>query len=88
MLARAVAGESPTELPSALLEEACGQALFGILAEGLADRFEPALCDVYADLFAQAIPGADPARYRRVRQPRPVKGEPQTVFMLSRIRCV
>jgi ADP-heptose:LPS heptosyltransferase len=85
VLARAVAGESPTELPSALLEEACGQALFGILAEGLADRFEPALCDVYADLFAQAIPGADPARYRRVRQPRPVKGEPQTVFMLSRI---
>jgi hypothetical protein len=44
-------------------------ALFGILAEGLADRFEPALCEVYADLFAPAIPGADAARYRRVRVP-------------------
>ena len=85
LLARAVAGEPPAELPSALLEDACGQALFGILAEGLADRFEPALCEVYADLFAPAIPGADAARYRRVRRPRAVTAEPQTVFVLSRI---
>ena len=42
------AGEPSRRLPRALLEDACGQALFGILAEGLADRFEPALCDVYA----------------------------------------
>jgi ADP-heptose:LPS heptosyltransferase len=84
-LARAVAGDPPAVLPSALLEESCGQALFGILAEGLADRFEPALCDVYADLFSQAIPGADPARYRRVRQMRAVTAEPVTVFVLSRI---
>ncbi len=71
ILARAIAGDAPRELPPALLDDACGHALFGILAEGLADRFEPALCEVYADLFAQAIPGADPARYRRVRIPRP-----------------
>ena len=85
MLARAVAGECPVSLPPALLEERCAQALFGVLAEGLADRFEPALCDVYADLFAQAIEGADPARYRRVRQPRLVTVEPRTVFVLSRV---
>jgi ADP-heptose:LPS heptosyltransferase len=80
-----MAGEVPRELPRALLEDACGQALFGILAEGLADRFEPALCEVYADLFAQAIPGADAARYRRVRVPHAVTFEPRTVFVLSRV---
>ena len=85
LLARAIAGTPPAELPRTLLDDACGQALFGILAEGLADRFEPALCDVYADLFAPAIPGADPARYRRVRVPRPVMIEPRTVIVLSRV---
>ena len=34
----------------------------GVVAEGLADRFEPALCDVYAELFAEAIaPGESAA---------------------------
>jgi ADP-heptose:LPS heptosyltransferase len=85
LLVRAIAGERPAGLPAALLEESCGQALFGILAEGLADRFEPPLCDVYADLFAPAIPGASVARYRRVRQPRPVTTDPCAIFVLSRI---
>lgn len=85
LLARAIAGQLPAELPRELLEDACGNALFGILAEGLADRFEPALCEVYADLFAQAIPGADAARYRRVRVPRAVAIDPRTVFVLSRV---
>ncbi len=93
LLARAIAGESPAGLPRALLEEPCSQALFSILAEGLADRFEPALCDVYAQLFSQAIAavvdGADAAglvaRYRRVRRVRPVSGEPSRVFVLSRV---
>ena len=62
MLADCVAGRAPAELPRALIEEPCARALFGILAEGLGDRFEPALCDVYARLFARAIPGADAAR--------------------------
>lgn len=85
LLARAIAGEPPAALPPQLLEEPCAPALFGILAEGLADRFEPALCDIYADLFAPVIDGADVARYRRVRRPRSVEGEPQTIFVLSRI---
>src|ERR1035438_9412469 len=93
MLARAIAGEAPAGLPRALLEEPCHQALFSILAEGLADRFEPALCDVYAQWFSQAIAaftdGADAAaldaRYGRVRRVRPVSGEPSRVFVLSRV---
>jgi ADP-heptose:LPS heptosyltransferase len=80
-------------LPPALVEEPGGQALFGILVEGLADRFEPALCDVYARLFSRAVAhvadNVDPAllmaRYQRVRRPRPISGEPQRVFVLSRV---
>ena len=76
-------------MPPALLEEPGGQALFGILVEGLADRFEPRLCDVYARLFSQAVASVDPAslvaRYQRVRRPRSISGEPHCVFVLSRV---
>ena len=80
-------------MPLALVEEAGGQALFGILVEGLADRFEPRLCDVYARVFSQAVAqlaeNVDPAplvaRYRRVRRPRPISFEPHRVFVLSRV---
>jgi ADP-heptose:LPS heptosyltransferase len=79
--------------PPALLREVaddeCSDALFRVVAEGLADRFEPALCDTYAATFAEAIaPGESAAlveRYRRVRVPRPIDGEPRTVFVLSRV---
>jgi ADP-heptose:LPS heptosyltransferase len=75
------------------LDEPSGQALFGVLVEGLADRFEPALCDVYAHLFSQAVAcaveGVDPAslvaRYLRVRRPRAILGEPRQVYVLSRV---
>jgi hypothetical protein len=72
-----------------LLDEPCAKALFGILIEGLADRFEPALCDVYARLFSQVIEGHDPAslvaRYQRVRRPRPIAHPPRRVLVLSRV---
>ena len=78
--------------PPALVRELadeCSDALFRVVAEGLADRFEPALCDTYAELFAEAIaPGKSAAlveRYRRVRVPRLITGEPRTVFVLSRV---
>lgn len=88
-----MAGNPPGELPRALLEEPCGKALFGILVEGLADRFEPSLCDIYARLFSQAAAYADSAlepaaliaRYQRVRKPRLVSAEPRRVFVLSRV---
>jgi ADP-heptose:LPS heptosyltransferase len=79
----------PPELLRSLADDECSDALFRIVAEGLADRFEPALCDTYAALFAEAIaPGESAAlvdRYRRVRIPRPITGEPRTVFVLSRV---
>jgi len=77
VLAQCLAGDPPSALPPALLEEACAPALFSILVEGLADRFEPALCDAYVRLFSSAIAqtagdfdaAALEARYQRVRRP-------------------
>lgn len=88
-----LAGNPPKELPRALVAEPCGKHLFGILAEGLGDRFEPALCDDYARLFAQAISytreGYPPpmlvSRYERVRSVRPAGGKPNRIFVLSRV---
>jgi ADP-heptose:LPS heptosyltransferase len=80
-----VAGHPPDRLPAELAQSECARALFGILAEGLADRFEPALCEAYARLFAEVLPGADLPRYRRVRLPRPVNCEPRNIYVLSRI---
>ncbi len=93
LLDRCLAGDPPAILPAALLEDACAPALFGILVEGLADRFEPTLCECYARLFAQAVAHASGrcdapgllARFRRVRLTRPVSGEPRRIVVLSRI---
>ena len=93
MLDRSAAGDPPAELPRALAEEGCADALFGVLVEGLGDRFEPALCHAYAHLFSQAvaytIDGVDAAalvaHYEKVRQIRPVFGDPRRVFVLSRV---
>jgi len=88
-----VAGEPPKVLPRALVQDPCGKAMFGTLVEGLADRFEPSLCDAYARLFSQAIAYAMEsydaaslvARYQRVRRVRPMADKPQRVFVLSRV---
>lgn len=93
LLERCIAGAPPKDLPRALVEEPCGRALFGVLVEGLADRFEPALCNAYARLFSQAIASAADnvdadalvAHYERVRWTRPVTGRPHRVFVLSRV---
>ena len=85
VLEQCIAGNPPPRLPPELLEDRCARALFSILVEGLSDRFEPALCDCYARLFAPAMAGADLARYERVRRPRPVTGEPASVIVLSRV---
>jgi ADP-heptose:LPS heptosyltransferase len=88
-----VAGKPPKLLPRTLAAEACGKALFGTLVEGLADRFEPALCDAYARLFSQALayvreglhPALLVARYERIRRVRPVIAKPTRIFVLSRV---
>jgi ADP-heptose:LPS heptosyltransferase len=72
------------------------QALFGILVEGLSDRFEPRLVDLYAELFSEVIATVLPewtaaellARYHRVRQPRRFQGDAgrvEKVYVLSRV---
>jgi len=80
----------PREALPHLLDD---ESLLKVVAEGLADRFDPALCDTYAGLFAEAIarilPELDPAellaRYQRVRKPRKFAGKPRKVFVLSRV---
>ncbi len=82
--------------PDPKLAQAGSSALFQVLAEGLADRFEPRLSDVYAEIFSQAVafvnPASNPAalvsRYRRVRRPRSFRGDAgrvRRVFVLSRV---
>ncbi len=77
------------ELLQALTGDECSEAFFRIVVEGLADRFEPRLCDIYARLFAAAVAPADISqsveRYGRVRIPRRIEGEPSTIFVLSRV---
>jgi len=89
LLRQCVAGSPPAELPRQLLDDPCANALFGIFIEGLADRFEPALCDAYVRLFSHAIEGQDPAmlvaRYQRARRAHPVSIQPRRVVVLSRI---
>jgi ADP-heptose:LPS heptosyltransferase len=93
VLEACIAGNPPRKLPPSLIEEPCGPGLFGTLAEGLADRFEPALCDAYVRLFAQAVEYAHPnvdaaslvARYQQVRKPRAIAGKPHRIYVLSRV---
>jgi ADP-heptose:LPS heptosyltransferase len=74
-------------------DEAASRALFRDVVEPLADRFEPALCDEYVQLFAPIVESVFPdppaaeliARYGRVRRARPVKHNPARVFVLSRV---
>lgn len=77
-----------------LMEDDCSGELFRIVAEGLADRFEPALCDTYAELFSEALAAVEPeleaeallARYARIRKPRAFEGGSiRNVFVLSRV---
>lgn len=70
---------------------AASRALFGILVEGLSDRFDPALCVRYAELFSHVVESNFARglrqRYERVRQVRAWREcEPvRNVFVLSRV---
>ena len=56
LLACCLRGEPwPAELIPSLVADDCSDELFRIVAEGLADRFEPALCDAYARAFSEVI---------------------------------
>ena len=85
----------PRELLTRLLEQDCSRELFRVVAEGLADRFEPALCDTYAALFSEALAAVEPelnaddaagaisqnSHAAKVRRPAPCSN----VFVLSRV---
>ena len=86
----------PERLLDDLVEGDRSRALFRIVAERLADLFEPRLCEVYAGLFSEAIARRIPglhaehlvARYERVRRPRKFDRDPaaiRNVFVLSRV---
>ena len=86
----------PESLIDRLIEPDASRALFSIVVERLADLFEPRLCGVYAELFAEVIAKGTPelhgphltARYARVSQPRKLDrdpGEVRHVFVLSRV---
>lgn len=85
--------------PEHLLHQllACGgdRELFRVVVERLADLFEPRLCRSYAELFSEVIAkrtglhaGHLLARYERIRQPRTLDRDPESVpdvFVLSRV---
>ncbi len=86
----------PAELLDGLLADEASEALVRVVAEGLADRFERRLVDIYCEIFSQAIARSLPecdagdlqARYQRVRQPRKLDASAdrvRTVFVLSRV---
>jgi ADP-heptose:LPS heptosyltransferase len=94
LLRECVAGEPWNgELVDRLAHHNCTDALFRILAEGLADRFEARLCDDYAAIFSLILEEACAerraadlyARYRRIRRPRVCTVEPSRILVLSRV---
>jgi glycosyl transferase family 9 (putative heptosyltransferase) len=86
----------PASLLDRLLSANGDRALFRIVVERLGDLFEPRLCSVYADLFAEVIARRIPGlhadhlavRYERVRRTRVFDRDPadiRDVFVLSRV---
>ena len=86
----------PGGLLDSLLDAEGSDALVRIVAERLADLFEPRLVDGYAELFSDAIARVLPEftsqqlreRYQRVRRPRKFAGNTDrvtSVFILSRV---
>lgn len=86
----------PESLLEPLLTEEHSHLLFRVVAEGLGDRFEPKLCDAYAELFSEVIARKVSGlhlshlrnRYERVRTVRPFEGDParvRHVLVLSRV---
>ncbi len=81
------------DLIARLMAADCTSALFRIVAEGLADRFEPRLCDAYVDVFSEIIPHALPEysakwlqeRYGRIRVARACTLDPSHIYVLSRV---
>jgi len=99
LLSHCMKGTSwPEALVDCLVRDDNSRALFSTVVEGLSDLFEPRLCDVYSELFAEVVARVLPddlhaphllARYRRVRRSRNISEISglgvRNVFVLSRI---
>lgn len=79
----------PAGLPAQLVEGDCSRELFGTVVEGLSDSFDPALCEVYAELFSEILGRPELAsRYREIRRLRVFTGNPievRKIAVLSRV---
>ena len=81
------------DLALELSQPECADALFRILFEGLADRFERKLCDDYVAIFSSILQHTLPdfratdliARYQRIREPKVCRLHPKRVAVLSRV---
>ncbi len=82
--------------PDEELARQASSALFQVVAEGLADLFDPELSETYAALFSRVLAAGDPslrpeelvARYLRLRRIRPFAGDTRRVkqvVVLSRV---
>ena len=94
LLQQVLHGQAPDiGLARSLARDDCSDALFRTVVEGLADRFEPSLCDAYVEVFSEMIAEVSSdfdasdlrKRYRRVRMPRSCTADPECVFVLSRV---
>ena len=94
LLQQVLHGQVPdVGLALSLAQDDCSDALFRTVVEGLADRFEPSLCDAYVEIFSEVIAEVSSEfdasdlrkRYRRVRMPRPCTAHPECVFVISRV---
>lgn len=94
LLRQCVSGEPwSRDLALQLTQPECADALFRILIEGLADRFERRLCDDYVSIFSLILERVLPelhasdlvARYQRIREARVCTFEPRRIAVLSRV---
>jgi hypothetical protein len=86
LIAAALSSDRPTALVAS-------RRLFTEIIEPLGDTFEPSDAARYVGLFSGILRQVYPelqsfdieARHARISQPRPIQGEPQTIFVLSRV---
>ncbi|MGH9721862.1 MAG: glycosyltransferase family 9 protein [Bryobacteraceae bacterium] len=75
----------PAALLDRLTQDDCSRELFRVVIEGLADRFDPALCEVYNALFIDVLRRAGLPALRPHDQPPPLPDSVARVYVLSRV---
>ena len=76
----------PRELLVRLTADECATELFRVVAEGLADRFDPRLCEVYERVFSEAFRICDPElEAGRGARRRPGGLPHNRIYILSRV---